>query len=108
MAWQEREPSVKMKLSKDIFNNLVDILNSNSQLEINESDFTEKAKRLKEKLLTYSIPKVEENGEYIDVRFFPQESSDMIWQLLINNKPSNEICDYYSILLKNREERKRK
>ena len=55
------------------------------------------------KLLTYSIPKVENDMEYVDVRFFPSEASDLIWQLLIQNDRKIEKKDYYSILMENRE-----
>lgn len=107
MSWQEREPSVKINMDKTVFNVLVDILNYNSQIELPESDFADDAKRLKEKLLRYSVPKIEEDREYVDVRFFPREASDVIWQLLIMNRPKEDTEDYYSILLKNREERKK-
>ncbi len=107
MSWQEREPSVKINMDKTVFNVLVDILNYNSQIELPESGFADDAKRLKEKLLRYSVPKIEEDREYVDVRFFPREASDIIWQLLIMNKPKEDTEDYYSILLKNREERKK-
>ena len=61
-----------------------------------------------DKLLTYSVPKVNDKGEeYVDIRFFPNEASDMIWQLMIRNEPANNEEDYYSILINNREQRKK-
>lgn len=107
MAWQDREPSVKLTMDTSVFNILVDILNFNSQIDLPDTDFADVAKRLKDKLLTYSVPKLnDENEEIVDVRFFPREASDMIWQLLIMNKPKDDIEDYYSILKANREARK--
>ena len=109
MAWQEREPSVKLTMDTSVFNILVDILNFNSQIDLTDTDFADVAKRLKDKLLTYSVPKLnDEKEERVDVRFFPREASDMIWQLLIMNKPKDDIEDYYSILKANREARKKR
>lgn len=109
MAWQEREPSVKLTMDTSVFNILVDILNFNSQIDLPDTDFADVAKRLKDKLLTYSVPKLnDEKEEIVDVRFFPREASDMIWQLLIMNKPKDDIEDYYSILKANREARKKR
>ena len=67
-------------------------------------------KKLKDKILTYSVPKEkDEDGiEYVDIRFYTKEASDMIWQLLSTTDRVNEDIDYYSILLKNKEEQKKK
>ena len=108
MSWQEREPSVKLNMDKSVFNILVDILDYNTQMNLPDSDFADVARNLKDKLLIYSVPKVEDDREFVDVRFFPREASEMIWQLLIMNKPKNDVKDYYSILIKNREERKKR
>ena len=108
MSWQTRDPSVKISLDKELFNILVGILDFNSQIKLDDESFSNTANKLKDKLLTYSVPRINDNGEeYIDIRFFPNEASDMIWQLMIRNEPSNNDEDYYSILISNREQRKK-
>ena len=108
MSWQTRDPSVKISLDKELFNILVGILDINSQIKLDDESFSNTANKLKDKLLTYSVPRINDNGEeYIDIRFFPNEASDMIWQLMIRNEPSNNDEDYYSILINNREQRKK-
>ena len=108
MSWQTRDPSVKISLDKELFNILVGILDINSQIKLDDESFSNTSNKLKDKLLTYSVPRINDNGEeYIDIRFFPNEASDMIWQLMIRNEPSNNDEDYYSILINNREQRKK-
>lgn len=104
MAWEKRKPIVGLTLDTTVFNVLVDILNYHSQLELDNNNFAETARRLKEKILTYSVPRTdEETGEtHVDVRFFPNEASGIIYQLLVRNRPKDDIEDYYSILLENR------
>ena len=44
--------------------------------------------------------------EFVDVRFFPNEASDMIWQLLLRAEKNDNVEDYYSKLIENREQTK--
>ena len=110
MAWENRTPSVKLVLGRNLFNKLLGILEFNENLKIEDEHFSEIAQKLKNKILTYSVPKEkdEEGVEYVDIRFFTKEASDMIWQLLSKIDRVNEDIDYYSILLKNKEEQKNK
>lgn len=110
MAWENRTPSVKLILGRNLFNKLLGILEFNENLKIEDENFSGIAKKLKDKILTYSVPKEkdEEGIEYVDIRFFTKEASDMIWQLLSTTDRVNEDIDYYSILLKNKEEQKNK
>ena len=104
MAYQSRKPSSKLVLEKELFNQLISILDKNIKVNIEEENFSKIAERLKDKLLVYSVPRTNESGiNFVDVRFFPNEASDMIWQLLIQTEKSNEEEDYYSTLIKNRE-----
>ena len=109
MSWQTRDPSVKISLDKELFNILVGILDFNSQIKLDDESFSNTANKLKDKLLTYSVPRINDNGEeYVDIRFFPNEASDMIWQLLIRNESLDDNTkDFYSILINNREQRKK-
>ena len=104
MAYQSRKPSSKLILDKELFNQLISILDKNIQVGVNEESFSILAERLKNKLLTYSVPRTDEEGIcYVDIRFFPNEASDMIWQLLIQTEKNETVEDYYSALIKNRE-----
>ena len=110
MAWENKIPSVKLILGRNLFNKLLGTLEFNENLKIEEENFSGVAKKLKDKILTYSVPKEkDEDGiEYVDIRFYTKEASDMIWQLLSTTDRVNENIDYYSILLKNKEEQKKK
>lgn len=103
MSYQSRTPSSKLTLDKDGFNQLISILEKNINSKIEDNNFSQNALKLKEKLLKYSVPRVNENKEeYIDVRFFPSEASEMIWQLLIHIPKINSETDYYMSLIENR------
>ena len=104
MTYQERKPSSKLILDKELFNQLISILDKNIQIGVEEENFSKIAERLKDKLLTYSVPRTDEEGiSYVDIRFFPNEASDMIWQLFAQVEKDIETEDYYSILITNRE-----
>lgn len=98
MAYQNRTPSVKLKVSVENFNSLIEYIIKVENSE--EPVIKDKATKLKEKLLRYSIPiTTEENEELIEMRFFPNESGNMIDVLLyeIDDITPNE--NYYDILL---------
>ena len=104
MAYESRKPSSKLVLEKELFNQLISILDKNIKVGVEEENFSKVAERLKNKLLTYSVPRNDEEGVcYVDVRFFPNEASDMIWQLLIQAEKNETVEDYYSALIENRE-----
>lgn len=103
MAHEKRKPSVQLTLDKTLFNKLVSMLELNIQANINDENLSVIAEKLKAKMLTYSVPRVNDDDiEFVDVRYFPNEASDMIWQLLVRIE-QEELDDYYSVLIKNRE-----
>lgn len=107
MPYSIRKPSVQLTVDITFFNKLVGILNFNESTNIQDENFSVVAEKLKSKLLRYSVPRINDEGkEYVDVRFFPNEAGDMIWQLLAWGNDINIEEDYFSILKKNREERK--
>ncbi len=110
MAWENRTPSVKLILGKNLFNKLLGVLEFNENLKIEDENFSEIASKLKNKILTYSVPKEkdEEGIEYVDIRFFTKEASDMIWQLLSLVDRVNEDKDYHAILVENKIKNKSK
>ena len=109
MAFQDKNPSIKINIDKDAFNKLVSILEKNRNLNIEDNNFSVRAKELVDKLLTYSVPKTdEEDEEYVDVRFFPSEAACLIIQLLIFHDKEDANENYYYQLIQNREEYKNK
>ena len=93
-------PSVKMVVTKDLFNRLVGILDSNAKLNIEIDGISTNAEKLRNKLLTYSVPRErEDKSEVVDIRFFPNEASSLIWQLLLNID-SDELEENYIETLK--------
>lgn len=107
MPHQTRTPSTQLSLCKDLFNQLVGILDFNIKMNIEDEKFSTTAEKLKNKLLTYSVLRVNNDDiEFVDVRFFPNEASDMIWQLLLRAEKNDNVEDYYSKLIENREQTK--
>ena len=103
MAFIKEKPPVMIKVDKEKFNILLNILKVNELTNINE--ICEGSKKLQDKLLRYSVPKKEEDTglEYINIGFYANEAKEIINQFLVFN--SNEVSDkdYYSVLLGFRE-----
>ncbi len=103
MPHQTRTPSIKLTLDKNLYNQLLGILDINIQMNIKDENFSVIAEKLKDKIMKYSVPRInDEDIEFVDVRFFPNEASDMIWQLLLRAEKNANTNDYYSSLLSNR------
>ena len=109
MPYQSRTPSTKIIIDNALFNKLLGILDFNIGLNVEDENFSKIAQNLKDKLLTYSVPRDKEDDDtkYVEIRFFPNEASNIIWQLLIRASSYIEEEDYYNLLLKNRENRKK-
>ena len=58
MSHEKRKPSVQLTLDKSLFNKLVSILELNSQANINDENLSSIAEKLKKKMLTYSVPRI--------------------------------------------------
>lgn len=98
MAFQIKKPPLKLSLTIKEFNLLLNILKVNELV-----DSGNESKKLIDKLLTYSIPKENENKEkIIEVRCFPSESTLFIKQLLMYNKDEGSDTNYFDILIENR------
>lgn len=109
MSFPDRTPGIKLILGSNLFNKLVGILDSNVKLGLETDDYSLIAERLKNKLLEYSIPRIDAEGQaWVDVRFFPKEASDMIWQLLLLAEKNNNEDDYFNILRTNYDMKKNK
>ena len=77
MPYQRRIPPVKVELTIGKFNYLIEMLTR--YLNDENERIKNLSTKLKEKLLRYSIPReTEENETFIDVRFYPNEASEII------------------------------
>ena len=101
MAYSTKIPSIKVKASIDKFNRLVEILNIQS---VNSDDYiSNKSTKLKNKLLKFSVPKEDDEGKFVDIRFYQNEILDMfkiVFDVIKDEIDPEE--DYYQILLEAR------
>ena len=105
MPYQRRIPPVKVELTIGKFNYLIEMLTR--YLNDENERIKNLSTKLKEKLLRYSIPReTEENETFIDVRFYPNEASEIIYMLIVNAEEIPVDTNYYEVLLKVREAKK--
>lgn len=105
MPYQKRIPPVKVDLSIEKFNYLIEMLTRYSTAE--DEKMVALSTKLKEKLLRYSIPRnTEEQETFIDVRFYPNEASEIIYMLLANTEDIQVDTNYYEVLVRVREKLK--
>ena len=88
MAFQTKKPPIRIMVDIDTFNNLVELVS----IVVQEGDErnSKYAEKMKDKLLKYSIPRVDENGE----------TNIDILMATLDLKPET---DYYEVLKKVRE-----
>lgn len=106
MAYQDRTPPVGINVDKEFFNILIQILVNNEKVKVDDTH--KYAKELKEKLLKFSVPYSDEKDkkEMVRVRFYPNEASEMLWQLALGYVKLKPEADYHTVLLKLRESNK--
>lgn len=103
MTYVKRVPPIKLVLTVNEYNILIGVLTENIDEQGNEN-IRELANITKEKLLKYSLPRTEEDGNIeIDLRLYLNEASDIISQLLSYISKNMREVDYYQVLLKVRE-----
>lgn len=101
MSYERRKPPIKLMVDIDTFNSMNEFLT----IIVNKGDeaYTEKASRMKDKLLRYSVPRTDENGETtIDIRFFINEASDLLTMFVNNLNKEQTENNYYETLIDNR------
>lgn len=99
MAYSKRVPIIKLALTKEEYNNLIEVLTQN--IESKNIELQDIAKITKEKFLKYGIPQENDKGEIeINLKLYVNEIIDIVNQLLsyINDKVSKN--NYYQVLLK--------
>ena len=105
MPYQKRIPPVKVELSIEKFNLLVEMLTRYTQMS-NER-VAQLATKMKDKLLRYSIPRTEEEQETkVDIRVYPNEASEIIYMLIYNVEDLEISTNYFEVLQKVREAKK--
>ncbi len=103
MAYSKRIPPIKIKLNINEFNKLNEILENlkNSDNEL----YSKKSSKLKEKLLRYSVPIINENEEIkVDIRLYNNEIVDLFYILFYGIEDMISVeTNYFDVLLQVRE-----
>ncbi len=78
-----KKPTIKFIVNKDNFNKLMEMLEFQKKNIITEP-WKERAEKLQELLLKYSIPEKDEDGaiSIINIALFPNEASELIVLLI--------------------------
>lgn len=101
MAFKYKRPPIRFILSIKEFNLLIYILKYNEQ-KCNEED-SNKAKKFRERLLQYSIPYKDENGEdVVEIGFYNNQLFYLVKNLLNYNIDEKVDMNYYAILMEQR------
>lgn len=111
MAYQSKTPPIKLKVTTDTYNSLIEFISKVENTSTEEG--REKATKLKEKLLRYCVPVIGDNEEQlVEMRFYPNEAGNMIDILLYAVDGVITTNNYYEVLLglraKIKEERTKK
>lgn len=103
MAYSKRIPPIKIKLNINEFNKLNEILENlkNSDNEL----YSKKSSKLKEKLLRYSVPIINENEETkVDIRLYNNEIVDLFYILFYGIEDMISVeTNYFDVLMQVRE-----
>lgn len=105
MSYQSKRPPIKVIISIEEFNKLVEFFSIGEKKYNSENN---KFTRIKNKLLKYSVPYITDDDiELVEIRFFIDEVIDFIYCVIDMNDIEYET-QYYSVLLKVREKLKQK
>lgn len=99
MPLEKKLPPIRVIIGKDYFNKLVNLTD-----EKNDFDYPvvkeDKNANLYEKLMKYTFL---QDNEQVELRFFPQEASEVILLLLCNLEEKDITKNYYEELIQNRQ-----
>ncbi len=103
MPYSRRIPPIKIKLTVNNFNKLVEVLNN--MIDYENERIAQKSSKMKDKLLRYSVPITEEDGtEMVDMRFYNNEITDLFYILFYGLEDIISIeTNYYDVLVRVRE-----
>ena len=97
MPVEKKLPPIRLVVGKEYFNKLVSLADSNDELDfLNDS----KSKNLYDKLMKYTFL---QDNEQVELRFFPQEASEVILLLLCNLEEVKVSKNYYEELIQARQ-----
>lgn len=97
MPVEKKLPPIRLVVGKEYFNKLVSLADSNDELDyLNDS----KSNKLYDKLMKYTFL---QDNEQVELRFFPQEASEVILLLLCNLDEVNVSKNYYEELIQARQ-----
>lgn len=98
MPVEKKLPPIRLVVGKDYFNKLVSLSDSNDDFDyLNQTE--NKNNNLYDKLMKYTFL---QDNEQVELRFFPQEASEVILLLLCNLKEDNVSKNYYEELIQAR------
>ena len=98
MPVEKKLPPIRLVVDKDYFNKLVSLSDSNDNFDyLNQNE--NKNNNLYDKLMKYTFL---QDNEQVELRFFPQEASEVILLLLCNLKEENISKNYYEELIQAR------
>ena len=103
MPYSRRIPPIKIKLTVNNFNKLVEVLNN--MIDYENERIAQKSSKMKDKLLRYSVPITEEDGtEMVDMRFYNNEITDLFYILFYGIEDMISIeTNYFDVLVRVRE-----
>lgn len=106
MSYSKRKPPVELFVSIEVFNKLNEFLTT---IVNNSNENSDIADKLKNKLLRYSIPILDEDKEKVIIRLFNKEAENLLTMLIYNSIKDYKVeTNYYDVLLKIRELQKEK
>ena len=98
MPVDKKLPPIRLVVDKDYFNKLVSLSDNNHNFDyLNQIE--NKNNSLYDKLMKYTFL---QDNEQVELRFFPQEASEVILLLLCNLKEDNVSKNYYEELIQAR------
>ena len=103
MSYEKKLPSVRVTLSVEEYNKLMELLTDIEGVDIEE--VKKKGLDIKDKALRYAQP-LEDNN--VLMRFYPSQMEILVYILLFNSKKIKVNENYYEILMNNRENYKKK
>lgn len=98
MPVEKKLPPIRLVVSNEYFNKLVSLADSNDDFDyLNQNE--NKSNNLYDKLMKYTFL---QDNEQVELRFFPQEASEVILLLLCNLKDDDISKNYYEELIQAR------
>lgn len=102
MPVEKKLPPIRLVVSKDYFNKLVELTNNKNEIDYFADD-TNNQNCLYDKLMKYTFL---QDNEQVELRFFPLEASEVILLLLCNLEDKNISKNYYEELIQTRKKYK--